>query len=366
MLPMPTLRSIIFRMVRYMDVVASKLPKAGGFQPLKGSFSAYQELKNGNLKGHIITEKQSVGPIPSDSITKRCALRQNDFQPWPVFWVVTSDARLIGKSRIWRDANDRYCLEGGYHLQERRRLCEDRLMAQILPGSPRALKGAWTSIASNWGDGRNYYHWLTDNLTRLHTRELLPEPTKVLLPVSTAPYIRESLELLGIASDCASPEETALKPERYYFCSPLAMTGVWNPLGFEWLRKRFSPYFLPSGSGRPIFLTRRSSTRIPDQLEAIESLFLQAGFEIIDCGSISMRQQIEATSAASAIAGIHGAAMTNILWAPPDTPVLELFQPAYLNACYEQIAFQGQLKYESLVLEEVDYISRISSWSSHL
>jgi capsular polysaccharide biosynthesis protein len=352
-------------MVKYMDVVASKLPKAGGFQPLKGSFSAYQELKNGNLKGHIITEKQALGPIPSDSITKRCALRQNDFQPWPVFWTVTADARLIGKNRLWRNTKDRYCLEGGYHLQERRRLCEDRLMAQILPGSPRTLTGAWTSIASNWGDGRNYYHWLTDNLTRLYTRELLPEPTRVLLPVSKAPYIRDSLELLGIATDCASPEETALKPERYYFCSPLAMTGVWNPLGFEWLRKRFSLYFLPPRSGRPIFLTRRSSTRIPDQLEEIESVFLQAGFEIIDCGSISMRQQIETASAAPAIAGIHGAAMTNILWAAPGTPILEIFQSAYLNACYEQIAFQGNLAYTAHILDHESPLHKIKEWLAH-
>ena len=31
--------------------------------------------------------------------------------------------------------------------------------------------------------------------------------------------------------------------------------------------------------------------------------------------------------------------MTNLPWANPETPVLEFFQPGYLNACYEQIAF---------------------------
>lgn len=62
---------------------------------------------------------------------------------------------------------------------------------------------------------------------------------------------------------------------------------------------------------------------------------------------IPVREQISVTSAAPAIAGFHGAAMTNLLWANPGTPVLEIFSPEYLNACYEQIAFHHCMAYDA-------------------
>lgn len=359
---MPSLRSILFRLVRGMDEVVSHLPSIGRFQPLKGSFSAITELQEGRLNGKVVAECQRPGPIPEGSITQSSRLKQHDHQPWPVFWTRSDDARLVGRIRTWRDSRNSYCIEGNYYLKGRRRLSEDRLFAQILPAKPTKLHGAWTSIASNWGDGRNYFHWITDNLTRLRLREELPEPTRVLLPVSNAPYIRETLELLGIDADCEMPAAANLAPERYYFCSPLAMSGVWNPLGFDWLRERFRPHFRETRNGTPVFLTRRGSSRIPEQLAAIEGLFGNAGFTIVDCGKLTVREQIAAMSSAPMIAGLHGAAMTNVLWAPAGTSVLELFQPAYLNACYEQIAFQGRLDYSAIVLEGDRPIRRIEEW----
>lgn len=362
---MSLLSSSVFNTVKGLDAVAARLPRFRGFQPLKGTFSAYAELTQGRLPGGILAEHQTPGPIPVGSITQRSNLNQHDFQPWPVFWTMAEDARLVGKIRVWRNPGDHYCSEGNYHLTEKRRLSEDRLLAQIHPGEPTLLAGAWTSIASNWGDGRNYYHWITDNLTRLRLREELPEPTRIILPTASAPYIKESLELLGISHECEMPEQHCLRPDRYYFCSPLAMTGVWNPLGFDWLRKRFSQHYLTAHSGQPIFLTRRSANRVPDQLELIEQTARDCGFQIVDCGSLTMRRQIELASAAPAIAGIHGAAMTNILWSVPGTPVLELFQPTYLNGCYEQIAFQGNLTYQAHLLEGEKTLDDIKTWLRH-
>lgn len=359
---MPGLHSALFHALKAMDSVASHLPRIGKFQPLKGSFSAYGNLKEGRLEGKIVAESQQVGPCPPGSITERCGMRQHDHQPWPAFWALAADARLCGKLLHWRDPVNRICLEGSYQYPYRRRLGEDLLFAQLIVPEAHILEGAWTSLVSNWGDGRNYFHWVTDCLTRLRIRELLPEPTRILVPDSSAPYVRESLEMLGLSDVCEMRKEPCLQPERFYFCSPLAMSGVWNPLGFDWLRENFQPFFRPAASGKPIFLTRRASSRIPEQLTEIEAMFTAAGYEIVDCGKLGFRQQIEAASAAPAIAGIHGAAMTNILWAHSGTPVLELFQPQYLNACYEQIAFQGRLDYSAHVLEGESPLRAIEQW----
>jgi hypothetical protein len=359
-------RSALLKAFHGFDRFAAKLPPVCAFQPAKGAFSAYERLSEGILEGKILLERQQPGPCPTGSMTAESGLRQHDHQPWPVFWTRADDARLTGSLRQWRDPAGRVCREGNYHLLQRRRLGEDRLFAPWFPGKATRLEGAWTSLASNWGDGRNYFHWITDNLTRLLVREHLPEPTRILLPRTTAPYIGETLELLGLASDYDNPPATNLLPERYYFCSPVAMTGVWNPLGFDWLRERFRKYFRPPASGPPVFLTRRGGTRVPGDLPVIERVFANAGFEIVDCGTLGIRQQIELTSGAKAVAGIHGAAMTNLLWSTSGMPVLELFLPSYLNACYEQIAFQGNLDYRHQTLGASGALDSISGWCDSL
>ncbi|MBC7979601.1 MAG: glycosyltransferase family 61 protein, partial [Armatimonadetes bacterium] len=115
------------------------------------------------------------------------------------------------------------------------------------------------------------------------------------------------------------------------------------------LRKNFAPYLGNARSGPPVFLTRRGGARIPDNIDTMEAAFQSNGFEIVDCGTHSVRQQIRKVSSAPAVAGLHGAAMTNLLWAPPETPILEIFQPGYLNGCYEQIALEGGLEYTCLI-----------------
>lgn len=140
------------------------------------------------------------------------------------------------------------------------------------------------------------------------------------------------------------------------------MTGVWNPVGFNWLREKFSQFQSPRSDGAPIFLTRRGITRIPNNISEIEDYFTSNGYHVIDCGRLSVKEQIRLASAAPAIAGLHGAAMTNLLWARPRTPVLELFMCGHLNACYEQIAFQGGLHYRGSILDGRNDIQRIGRW----
>jgi capsular polysaccharide biosynthesis protein len=318
----------------------------------------------GELQGEILKEGQYIGPCPRGSVTELAAMRQHDHQPWPIFWTCCQQARLVGSMRYWRDSSNLLCAESVFHMRHRRRLSEDRFFAQIFVPKPIILEGAWMSLASNWADGRNYFHWVTDALTRLLIREKLPEETRILLPSRTSPYMIESIEMLGLSHLVSDVKASCVKPERYYFCSPTAMTGVWNPLGFSWLRSRYKPFFSLEKNSKLVFLTRRGGSRIPEQIYLIEAIFSEAGFEIIDCGELGFRQQIEVVSSAKAIAGIHGAAMTNILWAQPKTPILEIFQPAYLNACYEQIAFQGDLDYTSLILNDANVQIDIEKWLS--
>jgi hypothetical protein len=334
----------------------------GRFRPVRGTFSAYERLLGGELEGSVLAERQEVGACPPGSMTELAKFRQHDHQPWPVFWTRADNASLVGRQHLWRDPNDMLCAEAVYNHPAILRLGEDRWGAQLFLSKPVHLEGAWTSLASRWNEGGNYFHWLLDGLTRLLVRETLPEPTHILLPFRAPRFVDETMDLLGLGGQAHRTKHSSLQPERYYFCAPTAMTGVFNPLGFDWLRRKFSPYFGQRGSGSPVFLTRRASTRIPENISEIERMFSSAGFEVVDCGAIPVVEQIKKLSVAPAVAGLHGAAMTNLLWANPGSSVLEFFQPGYRNACYEQIAFQGQLNYTHHVLEGQNPLRAIEEW----
>lgn len=342
-------KSGLLILLRWLDSVFAKLPRLGRFRPLRGVFSAVQALEKNRLHGDFLLRAQDPGPCQAGSLTDLVAARQHDHQPWPIFWVRSDDARLVGKMLYWRDRRDFLCSEGAFNTPKRRRLKEDHLFAQVIPSKPLHLPGAWTSIVSNWGNGGNYFHWFCDSLTRLPIREQLPEETRILIPANPTRFVKETLEMLGLTEYCTEAPAKCLQPERYYFCSPTAMTGVWNPIGFDWLREKFSPFFAPETTGAPVFLTRRGTARVPPNIAEIEALFLENGFEIVDCGQHSVQDQIRILSSAPAVAGLHGAAMTNLLWVKPGAPVLEIFGSQYLNACYEQIALQGKLPYQFII-----------------
>lgn len=356
------MKSLLLKSLNGMHGIASHLPSFGKFQPPRGTFSAYDELQRGKLEGGILHERQPVGSCPRSSMTELCHFHQHDQQPWPIFWCLGQDARLVGRLGLWRNSSDEVCSEAVYKHPDFISLGEDKWCSQLIVPEPLFLEGAWTSLCSKWNRGENYYHWLTDGLTRLLVRDSLPEDTKILIPAHPSKFVRETIELLGLSDRAVEMETACLQPERYYFCSPMAMTGVRNPLGFAWLRKAFSSCYGNRNSGSPIFLSRRSGARVPGNLAELENHIQSIGFEIIDCGEIKVAEQISKVSSAPAVIGLHGAAMTNILWARPGTPVLEIFEPGYLNGCYEQIAYDGDLPHTYFFRDSKTDIQRIDSW----
>ena len=59
--------------------------------------------------------------------------------------------------------------------------------------------------------------------------------------------------------------------------------------------------------------------------EKLRSLLERHGFRTLEAGDFPFREQIELFRGASAVVAPHGAALTNILFAPNECRVLELF-----------------------------------------
>ena len=61
------------------------------------------------------------------------------------------------------------------------------------------------------------------------------------------------------------------------------------------------------------------------------------GFVRLDAGALSVRDQIDHFAAADTIVGLHGAALSNLVFAPPGVRVLELFAPNYIKPMFWSI-----------------------------
>jgi capsular polysaccharide biosynthesis protein len=213
----------------------------------------------------------------------------------------------------------------------------------LRPRLPRVedVAGSMAVLATR-GGSINYYHFVVDVLPRLAVLEAcLPDtkPDAFYLPSATR-YQQELVELIGL--DSATIVETG--KHRAVRAEHLLVPSLPNPNELapgwlvSWLRDRL-PAVATDDKPRRIYVTRgdRPHTRRLDTEPGVWPGLEGHGFTRVDPGTMSVRDQIDLFAAADVIVGVHGAALTNLLFAKPGVRVLELFAPAYLKHCFWSI-----------------------------
>lgn len=198
--------------------------------------------------------------------------------------------------------------------------------------------GSLLALATR-GGGNSYYHFLLDVLPRWGIfEETMPglEPDAIYLPRSTR-YHRELLALSGLDQlpIVETGRATAVRADHLLVPSPSNPMEV-APRGMvEWVRRTF-PAAETADKPARIFVTRtggRNTRRLLEEPE-LWPLLEERGFVRIDPGSMSVRDQIDHFAAAEVIVGVHGAALTNLVFARPGVKVLELFTSTYVKHCF--------------------------------
>jgi len=223
----------------------------------------------------------------------------------------------------------------------------------MLPPIER-FDGSMVSLSTRGGAG-NYYHFLIDVLPRWGVlQESLPSfvPDHLYVPCTTN-YERELLAMLGLDkySLVAAARGRAVSADRLFVPSlpnPLEVAPPWT---VQWLREH-----LPSGgtANTPsrLYVTRgsgRNTRRLVDE-DRLWPLLERRGFVRIDPGAMTVREQIDHFSAADVVVGLHGAALTNLVFLKPGARVLHLFAPGYVKHCFWAIcASIPGVRYEYLV-----------------
>ncbi|MBN2084365.1 MAG: glycosyltransferase family 61 protein [Anaerolineales bacterium] len=217
-----------------------------------------------------------------------------------------------------------------------------------LPGLGRLENrdGRWVTLIVP-ASGINVGHWLMDGILRLSVLEAagLAGDAKIIVP-DTRPKYTQPVEALGYGPDrYGGLREGHWEVEQLLVPSYLSAPGFIRPWGGRWLRERLGVEEKPPGSRRLWISRNRARYRRLQNEEEILALLSREGFEKVELEGLTFLEQVDILSQANAVAGPHGAGMTNLLFAPHGARVLELFPPEFVNPVFYSMANSQDQEY---------------------
>jgi hypothetical protein len=207
-------------------------------------------------------------------------------------------------------------------------------------------------VSSLWGEG--FYHWLYDVLPRLELlRRSGIEVDKYIVNTDYR-FQRESLQLLGIPPEkwiVATPR-LHLEARQLVVPSLPGTMGILPRWSSEFLRRQILPQ-VQTGEKRRLYISRQKAKRrkLANAAE-IEPLLHSYGFEAVFLEEMSLAEQAALFANAEAVVAPHGAGLSNLVFCPRETPVIELFSPHHLVLCYWNLASDNDLRYGFVLGEE--------------
>ncbi len=194
-----------------------------------------------------------------------------------------------------------------------------------LPSAYRAIDEECILV----GGDDNYSHWLFRNILKLSTLDragsLYAYPWLVNSDLKS--YQTEYLGLLGQQPGGLIQVDR----QRVVACKRVLVPAlhVSTPAvtqGVQWIRERLAHLLLAPGQAtRRLFVSRRDNARRSVLNE--DEIFLALaplGFERVVPGEMSVAEQIATFSGARTIVAAHGAALTNMIFAPRGATIIEL------------------------------------------
>lgn len=222
-------------------------------------------------------------------------------------------------------------------------------------GADRRVPGRVLSLTSP-GTATNYYHFLFDAIGRLQVLEASGVDTTfdaVIVPHGSG-YQRQLLEWVGIDVPLIQVGRGESVTAEHLVVPSTPNSAVIAPRDtVAWLRRRFLPEAAPAATER-ILITRGETrgNRCYLQEGELWPALEARGFQRVDPGSLSVRDQVELFARAETVVAPHGAGLTNITFAPPGVQVLEFFAPRYVHTGLWGICEAlGHVRYRYLVGE---------------
>ena len=211
-----------------------------------------------------------------------------------------------------------------------------------------------------------YYHEMFEGLLRVFLAKRVFGDINVLVSVRHPKYIDEMLDFVGvnvgnvIYSDCPVRVKKGVLIPRWFDCGENLKADVCE----------FRDYLvsrLPQDitGAKKLYISRVKSRRsLPDE-KGIEKILKGKGFEVAYFEDMSFVEQLKSIRAAEVIVSPHGAGLSNIIVAKPDTKVIELMTQGWANNCYGHLSVSLDLDYTCIDADDDSLIDLIESFDSN-
>lgn len=200
----------------------------------------------------------------------------------------------------------------------------------------------WTlPLAGAWGGF--YFHWITEFLTKLQGYAMWqkshPMEPPILVAMNSPLFQIESLLTFGFERDKIIRLHPHMKVKHAIIPTVARRGGRTSPRAIQWLRDEYRSRCYSATYPGAIYISRSDTNnrRIVNESELFSQL-LPYGFKAITLTGVPIVDQVRTFSNASAIVAPHGSGLTNMVWASPGTPVIEIMDDEYKNPCFQTLA----------------------------
>lgn len=212
---------------------------------------------------------------------------------------------------------------------------------------------------------KNYFHFIVDELPTILFSNLIAQTQRLPVVVTKLHPVQQGVcEAFGLRVDRMLPLEQYMKApdwNSFRFAEAYVPALVPFPERVNILRLATGAAKLPAGSRR-IFLRRRASQLAPSRLlneEELSRRMESEGFEILYAEDHSVPEQKAIFSRAALVVGVHGAGLTNMIFAPRGCLLVEIMNekshnnPSRYRECYRRLCDLSGQQYARLVCEVV-------------
>jgi len=213
---------------------------------------------------------------------------------------------------------------------------------KIAAGRVRHAPG--TCVVANNAFFINYYHWLLEALPRLYCVRDEVRNASLILCDDVTSFHRETLALFECGNVMYVRRDELVRADTLLLPEPVSPRyGQHNPKLLrefaDWMRRRVGRDDGRRNPGRRIYVVRGQDKRrrAVNDVE-LDALLAAHGFEPVVLERLSVAEQVALFGQAEAVASLHGAGLSNMLFMPPGGAVIELVSDRYPDGCLFNLA----------------------------